>query len=167
MNRLAIVMILISGAASLAQEGDMGRRRMLADRLESLLLDKMLESLALTDEAREAIAPILHQIGEARHRYGRERTAKLRELRGLSDDPASSDDEIATKIDAVRKLETDYQEARSDLEGKLLAKFTQRQGAKYLLFRDQFLRKMRRKVGERRRARQRPGADRKESGPRG
>lgn len=138
--------LLISIATiSFPEEGSQNQRRT-RENITTLKLLRMTRVLDLTEEQTAAIFPIFTRIEKEKAEIYRRIAEQIRELRLILKDKDPDQNEITSKIDALKKLRNLLRNKDEELEIQLEEKLTLAQRAKYLLFSIDFYRDLRNKL---------------------
>jgi hypothetical protein len=151
---LALPLLLATGAGAQGPppgrpDGEReARRAELRRRVEELLVTRLRETLELSEEQAATVIPAVKEMDEARHAHARSRRDALRQLADLARDPATSDDELTRRLDAMEASERAFQDSQRERHAALMQLLTPRQRVRYLPFREHFSQELRKKLRE-------------------
>ena len=147
MTRKAIPWIVLglflTSAAGVAQVPTQPERRgpdreRLRENLTNLRLLRMTEALELTEEQTAKIYPFATRIEKEKAEIIRELGAQMTDLRRVIEESGPKDEDLAARVEAVRKLRRSLQEKDLEFERFLQDNLSGIQVARYVVFQADF-----------------------------
>jgi len=152
------------GGSAAGPAGGAGNADDLAETLEIYMIAKMKRDLSLTRDQEEKIVPFIQDLSAARREHRRERFLDMARLRPLSEDPASSEEEIRRVLTRMEESEKSFRTREAGALDQVRAVLSPRQQAQFIFFQERFRKEMQQRL---RQFRDGATQDRPPRGPRG
>jgi hypothetical protein len=118
-------------------------RERVRDQLATLRILRMTQALDLSEEQTSKIFPTINRLEKAKSALQREMSLKIRDLRGLLQDPSTlKEDTVAPILTALRAGREKVRSIDEELETFIESNLTTIQKAKYVLFSIEFMRNL-------------------------
>jgi predicted PilT family ATPase len=119
----------------------MGRERM-RENINKLRLLRMTEVLELTEEQTAKIYPAYYRVEKEKRDIIQTLNREISDLKSLLGETSAKQDQIASKVKAIRGLKNDLLQKDQEFEAFLEKNLTETQNAKYLIFSVEFYRNL-------------------------
>jgi Spy/CpxP family protein refolding chaperone len=148
---LGVFLILASVARSSDPYQEQMRTR---ENITTLLLLRMTQALDLSEEQTAQIFPAVNRIEKEKRRLNRDLVQHMRELREMLQEGEYSEDQLVERITAIKDLRMAVKSREAEFEEFIESALTVEQQAKFLIFFQDFYRRLRQHLEEARQMRQ-------------
>jgi Spy/CpxP family protein refolding chaperone len=114
----------------------------------------MTQALDLTEEQTARIFPVVNRIEKEKRRLNRELVRNLRELRAILQEQDYTQEQLVDRIAAIKKLRMAVKSKEAEFEGFMEEVLSVEQQAKFLIFFQDFFRRLQQHLDEARKMRQ-------------
>jgi Spy/CpxP family protein refolding chaperone len=129
----------------------------LRETIEIYMLARMKQELELTADQEERLVPLVQDLSASRHRFRKERRLALMRLRPLAEDPATSESTLRAELERIQEAETSFREEECRRMDRIREILSTRQEARFVLFIEQFVTDMQRRLRQMRQLHGGPG----------